>query len=88
MKVALTSPTTGEVHTLGATINNRVGFSLRGHLYLTVETRPGYEITWEYWNECQGVLVACSADERRRFKKWEKNGREYAAKWWKKEKQA
>ena len=88
MKVALTSPTTGEVHTLKAFINSRIGFSLRGHLYLTVETRPGFEITWEYWNECKGVLVASCPEERKRFAKWEQCGRDYENQWWKKEKQA
>ncbi|KEQ11276.1 hypothetical protein GZ77_26370 [Endozoicomonas montiporae] len=88
MKVALTSPTTGEVHTLGATIHNRVGFSLKGHLYLTVETRPDFTISWEYWNECQGVLVASNPEERKRFERWEQCGRDYEGQWWKKEKQA
>ena len=77
MKVALTDRYTGEVFTLVASIEPRVGLSLRGHLYLCLETRPGREFTWEQWNDARGVLVASTAEEYRLFKRWQENGRDY-----------
>ncbi|OED44670.1 hypothetical protein ACH42_06945 [Endozoicomonas sp. (ex Bugula neritina AB1)] len=85
MKVALSDRYTGEVHTLRASIKPRVGFSLRGHLYLVIDTRPDFEITWNYWKDRQGVLVVANPEERRLFMKWEECGKEYDDQWWKKE---
>ena len=79
MKVALTDRCTGEVLTIRASIEPRVGFSSRGHLYLCLETRPGRELTWEQWNDGEGVVVAITGEERRLFYRWVESGREYEA---------
>ena len=81
MKVALID-SCGVVHTVQANIKKRVGFSLRGHLYLTLQGFYGKEFTIEEWNKAQGCIVAATGDERKQFTQWEKLGADYVSEWW------
>lgn len=78
MRISL-NDCSGETYIYEVAIRRRRGLSLDGHLFMTMMHIRSPEITWDMWQLGSGKVIYGDDSELARFKEWESDGRERAA---------